>query len=73
MPLTGHLNNLWRTEHNKFAPGTAETEGKSLDKTVGKYHPPVFPDVFLKAISFLQGTLSHGVPCSIWCPEHEVI
>lgn len=71
MLLTGHLNNLWGTEHHKVATGTTEAEGKSLNKTVGKYHPPIFPDVFLKAISFLQGTLTHSVPYSMWCSEHE--
>lgn len=42
MLLTGHWNNHWKTEHNKLATGTAEAEGKSLNKTVGKYHPPHF-------------------------------
>lgn len=73
MILKGHLSNLWRTEHNKLDTGTAEAKGKSLNRTVGKYHPPIFPDVFLKAIPFLQGALSHTVPYSNWCSEHEAV
>lgn len=67
------FKNLWRAELNKLTSGIAEAEGKSLDKTVGEYHPPIFPDVFLKAVSFLQGALSDGVPYSAWCSEQEAV